>query len=138
MAEPTLTLLEDGRSHTLPFTREADRTRIETAALEAALGWSLKPEGLCKGDVCVPTRSQPDLASGAGVDLGRFAELLGLPLAEDLAEGVASLGPAHATQGQALATGQAPDFTLPDLAGVEHSLSGFRGKKVLLVAYASW
>ena len=32
----------------------------------------------------------------------------------------------------------APDFTLPDLAGQIHTLSDYRGKKVLLVAYASW
>ena len=32
----------------------------------------------------------------------------------------------------------APDFTLPDLAGHMHSLSDYRGKKVLLIAYASW
>ena len=33
---------------------------------------------------------------------------------------------------------QAPAFTLPDLDGKPHSLSDYRGKKVLLVAYASW
>jgi peroxiredoxin len=37
-----------------------------------------------------------------------------------------------------LASLDAPDFTLPDLDGHLHSLAGHRGKKVLLVAYASW
>jgi peroxiredoxin len=32
----------------------------------------------------------------------------------------------------------APDFTLPDLAGKPHTLSHLRGKKVLLVTWASW
>ena len=32
----------------------------------------------------------------------------------------------------------APDFTLPDLAARLHSLSRFKRKKVLLVAWASW
>ncbi|MCH7868912.1 MAG: redoxin domain-containing protein [Myxococcales bacterium] len=32
----------------------------------------------------------------------------------------------------------APDFSLPDLEGTLHSLSDHRGKKVLLIAYASW
>ena len=32
----------------------------------------------------------------------------------------------------------APDFSLPDLAGRLHTLSDYRGKKVLLIAYASW
>jgi peroxiredoxin len=37
-----------------------------------------------------------------------------------------------------MATLEAPDFTLPDLAGRMHTLSDHRGKKVLLIAYASW
>jgi peroxiredoxin len=32
----------------------------------------------------------------------------------------------------------APDFTLPDMNGKLHSLSDFRGKKVLLLTWASW
>ncbi|PYS58122.1 MAG: hypothetical protein DMF74_24460, partial [Acidobacteria bacterium] len=30
------------------------------------------------------------------------------------------------------------NFTLPDLNGKLHSLADFRGKKVLLVTWASW
>ena len=32
----------------------------------------------------------------------------------------------------------APNFTLPDLNGKPHTLADFRGKKVLLVTWASW
>ena len=32
----------------------------------------------------------------------------------------------------------APDFTLPDLDGKLHSLSDYRGKKVVLMSWASW
>jgi len=32
----------------------------------------------------------------------------------------------------------APDFALKDLAGREHKLSGYRGKKVMLVFWATW
>ena len=32
----------------------------------------------------------------------------------------------------------APDFELPDLAGHMHRLSDHRGKKVFLLAWASW
>jgi hypothetical protein len=31
-----------------------------------------------------------------------------------------------------------PDFALPDLAGVSHTLAAHRGKKALLVSWASW
>jgi hypothetical protein len=57
----------------------------------------------------------------------------------------------HGTRGQAWVLGQgardraaalrslqAPDFTLPDPSGRPHSLSEHRGKKVLLVTWASW
>ena len=32
----------------------------------------------------------------------------------------------------------APDFSLPDLEGREHSLSDYRGNKVFLATWASW
>ena len=60
------------------------------------------------------------------------------PLAVDRAEGVAYLGISAAARGAQLASLEAPDFSLPDLDGRRHSLSAHRGRKVLLVAYASW
>ena len=33
---------------------------------------------------------------------------------------------------------EAPDFTLPDLEGRQHSLSDYRGRKVFLASWASW
>ena len=38
----------------------------------------------------------------------------------------------------ALASLEAPDFTLPDPSGRMHRLSDYRGKKVFLVTWASW
>ena len=37
-----------------------------------------------------------------------------------------------------LGTEFTPDFELPDLSGTLHRLSDHRGRKVLLIAYASW
>ena len=53
----------------------------------------------------------------------------------DEAHGVVSVGP---EPGSRLAGGEAPDFTLPDFDGVQHSLSQYRGKKVLIMTWASW
>ena len=47
-------------------------------------------------------------------------------------------GVSAAERGARLNALEAPDFRLPDLSGAQHSLSEHRGKKVLLVAYASW
>ena len=60
------------------------------------------------------------------------------PLAVDREEGVAFLGVPAPVRAARLASLEAPDFRLPDLDGRAHSLSEHRGRKVLLVAYASW
>ena len=134
---PALTLLDGGRVVSLPCEIDGERVRIAPDAVHSALGWELKPEGLCRGDVCTPV--DPDaLLSRGDIDLHALASALGRPLALDTAERVGALGTAAEERAARLATLEAPDFTLPDLAGRMHSLSDYRGKKVLLIAYASW
>lgn len=131
-------LLEANESHPVEAHVAAARVQIAPDALGSALGWELKPEGLCRGEVCVPVRDRAALVGDRGLDLGAFAEALGRPLALDADERVAALGDAAADRSAALDTLEAPDFSLPDLEGRLHSLSEHRGQKVLLVAYASW
>jgi len=66
------------------------------------------------------------------------AERAGRPVAVDRGAGAAYLGVAAAERARQLASLEAPDFTLPDLDGRLHTLSSLRGRKVFLVAYASW
>jgi AhpC/TSA family len=73
-----------------------------------------------------------------GAELARRAEASGRPVALDADERAAYLGVSAAERAKRLSSLEAPDFTLPDLDGRPHSLSAYRGKKVLLVAYASW
>jgi hypothetical protein len=129
-----LTLIDDGTVREVGATVDAERVRVAPADL----GWEAKPEGLCRGDVCVPTTAHPALLTAGGVDVAGFAALLGRPLALDLAERAACLGGAAADRAQRLASLDAPDFTLPDLDGRPHSLTDHRGRKVLLLAWASW
>lgn len=134
-------------THTL-FDLETDREaswtaapgsdRIPPEALREGLGWELKPEGLCRGSVCIPVRDRTALVDDTGIELAALANALGRPMAHDAAENTAVLGIDAAERATALATLDAPDFTLPDLSGRLHSLSEHRGKKVLLIAYASW
>jgi hypothetical protein len=79
-----------------------------------------------------------EVDEGEGAAAAKRAETAGRPVAVDLAERAAYLGVSAAERAKALASLDAPDFTLPDLDGRRHSLSQYRGKKVLLVAYASW
>jgi len=79
-----------------------------------------------------------ELDEADGVARATRAETSGRPVAIDRDERAAYLGISAAERAKALASLEAPDFTLPDLDGRPHSLSAQRGKKVLLVAYASW
>ena len=73
-----------------------------------------------------------------GVELAKLAEAAGRPVAVDRDERVAYLGVSAHERAQTLASLEAPDFALPDAAGRMHRLSEHRGKKVLLVTWASW
>lgn len=107
--------------------------QIDRAAFENGTGWKLKPEGACKGEVCIPLRSAP----GARVDVTDLARQMGLPLVEATAHGLWALGP-ESIGGRALTTAEAPDFALPDLDGRPFRLSSLRGQKVLLYAWAPY
>lgn len=138
MVEEAFTILDEGRAHASRASVEGERVRLSADALREALGWELKPQGLCRGDVCLPVAGRSELVQDGRIDLAGFAALTQRPLALDLDERVAAIGASAREAFEAVASGIAPDFTLPDLAGRAVTLSGFRGKKVLLIAYASW
>jgi hypothetical protein len=117
---------------------DGERVLLPAASVREAFGFELKPEGLCRGELCVPVRDRAALVDGDAIDLAALARVLGRPLACDVAERTAVLGVSADERARRLASLEAPDFTLPDLTGKQHSLSQHRGKKVLLIAYASW
>ena len=135
--EPFL-LLDDGRGTEVAATLAPGGVRLTPDAVQVALGWELKPQGLCRGDACLPVRPTHGLLHDDGVDLAALAALLDRPLALDAGERVAWLGTSAAERGARLASLEAPDFTLPDLDGHPHALTDFRGRKVFLLAGASW
>ena len=111
---------------------------LSFADFEKAMGWERKPQGLCLGEICVPIPPRKEWIDGrAGrIDLVAFAEYVGQPVVADAANGVWAFGPA--TSPAAPPSVEAPGFTLPDLDGKMHSLTDYRGKKVLLYCWASW
>ena len=101
----------------------------------AVLGWETKPQGLCRDDVCIPLPAGVD---GRAVEADLLGRLLARPIVVDSTERVAAFAAPAAERAAALRSGVAPDFELPDIDGVLHRLSDYRGRKVVLYAYGSW
>lgn len=107
---------------------------------ERATGWVAKPEGLCRGEICVPLPAgrEQELVRGTRVNVAALWRHLGQPVVRSESGHAWVLGQSARDRAAALESLQAPEFTLPDAAGRPHSLSDYRGKKVLLVTWASW
>ena len=135
-------LYKDRPPYSGAATAEGGDLWVPASDLPAATGWELRPEGACRGDVCVPipggreaefVRERP-----ARFNLAALARLLAEPAVHDDAHGVWFFGEGAAARRTGMQSLQAPDFTLSDLEGRPHSLSDYRGKKVFLVFWASW
>ena len=113
---------------------------LSTGDAERATGWTLKPEGLCKGEVCVPLPAgrEGKLVSSGRINMAGFWRYLGKPVLHSGDGNAWSLGTAAQERAAALRSLEAPDFALPDREGKPHRLSDYRGRKVLLVTWASW
>jgi hypothetical protein len=101
----------------------------------ADTGWLPKPEGLCRGEICVPAPGA--LRDDGSIDVLVAAARLGMPVVRDDPHGVVAVGPGTST-GHTLSTAVAPDPELIDREGNPFRLSSLHGRKVLLVAWASY
>jgi hypothetical protein len=108
-----------------------DSLVITAGQFEAGTGWTIKPEGACKADVCVP------LGSTGPFDLVATAARLRMALVADEESGLWALGP-ESLGDRALISAEAPELVLDDLEGREFRLSSLRGQKVVLVSWAPY
>ena len=144
VAEP-VTVLYDDRvvevERTLP---DADDLWVMPADLPRVNGFELKPEGACLDELCVPVRQDRDselfvTRGGQGwFNVTGLARRLEQAYAVDHEHRVWSLGQMPVTRTRFLNAAVAPDFELPNRDGELVRLSDFRGKKVLVVTWASW
>ena len=117
---------------------------ITTSDLSRATRFVIKPQGVCRDELCfpLPKNRKAEFVSKKGpttwFNLSAFAKLIKQPVVVDQKNGVWYFGARDAEQNGYLTSLEAPNFTLPDLNGKLHSLADFRGKKVLLVTWASW
>jgi hypothetical protein len=103
---------------------------------EKVTGWTLKPEGMCRAELCVPLPATA--VKGDDVDVAAFWTKLGGPVVAAEDGEVWALGAPADERNAALGGLIAPDFTLPDVDGKPHTLSQLRGRKVFLATWASW
>ena len=113
-----------------------DRLDLTVGEFERATGWKIEPQGACKDDVCVPLPALDTDADGR-FDVTVVAERLGTPIAHDATHGLWALGPPSGDR-RVLDSARMPDLVLSDFDGHTFDLASLRGKKVVLVAWASW
>jgi len=123
-------------------TLSTDDLWVTLADLKLATGFVIKPQGVCRDELCFPIPKARRSAflfkqrTTTWFNLSEFARLLRQPIARE--KDVWYIGPRPDEQNAFISSLVAPDFKLPDMNGKSHSLSEFRGKKVLLVTWASW
>lgn len=112
--------------------------------LKSATRYVVKPQGICRDELCfpIPKNRKAQFVNKQGqtewFNLSEFARLVRQPVAFDEKHTVYYFGARPDAQNAHLNTLEAPNFTLPDMNGKLHSLADFRGKKVLLITWASW
>lgn len=135
------TVLFDDRAVSLRTTgKDPNNSKDALWVLKSDLprinGFELKPEGACRADLCIPVPQ--DMTRGQHFNLTAFAKKVSQAVVTDEEARVWSLGEMPVLRGDFLSSRVAPDFAVPDRKGRMVRLSGFRGKKVLVVTWASW
>jgi len=126
---------------TLP---DATELWVTPADLTRVNDFVLKPEGACLAELCIPVLQDRDsdmyvTRSNQGwFNLTGLADKLQQAYVSDFDDGVWSFGAMPLERQSFLRGGMAPDFEMADRDGNPVKLSDFRGKKVLLLTWASW
>jgi hypothetical protein len=113
-----------------------DRLDLTFDEFHDATGWEIKPEGACRDDRCVPLPGVEPRADGR-IDVTVVAERLGMPIAHDEEHGLWAIGPESGGR-RVLDSARMPELVLPDFDGNAFDVATLRGRKVVLIAWASW
>jgi hypothetical protein len=133
-------ICEDRETEVTAARVAEDALWLSNADVHRATGFKLTPEGLCRQGACVPVPPgrEAEFIQGGAIDIAAFWRHAGHPVVRDDTGQVWVLGTGARERADALRSLTAPDFALPDLDDRLHALSDHRGRKVLLVTWASW
>ncbi len=129
------TILYADRSIPLSAVRtEGGELWVRASDLPKINEFELKPEGACRASVCVPLSR--GMRKGDWFHLTAFARKLGQSWITE--PSVWSFSEIPLLRGTFYSTRMAPDFGVTDRKGRIVHLSDFRGRKTLIVTWASW
>lgn len=122
---------------------EGNMLWVHETELMNSTGFELKPSGVCypKLDICIPLfgdEFHEERADGKWLNLSLLSQEIEQSCISSDDQSVWSLGVIPQEREQMLSTGMAPDFEIKDIHGNSVCLSDFRGKKVLIVTWATW
>jgi hypothetical protein len=132
-----LTVIDESGSHSFEQLGFG-KLGISADDFARATGWTLKAEGLCKDEICVPVRDTAAMSNGSAIDVAEFVRATGRNMVIDSSRNVLAMGEQASSRAASMATLDAPNFTLPDINGNLVSLSDFANRKKLILAWSSW
>jgi len=139
-SEGSTTVLYQGRVITLARTGAGVGLLIQPEDLPGINGFTLKPEGACLEELCIPVGSSlvVEQAGEQWFDLTGFADLLGQSYVADCDHRVWSFAEIPAKRDGMMLDAMAPDFKVTDREGQVVSMADLKGKKALIVTWSSW
>jgi hypothetical protein len=145
LAHATATVLYEGATVEVAATLpDATDLWIQPAELTRVNGFELKPEGACIDDICVPVRQDQDSdifvrrGGESWFNVSELASRLKQAYVVDHEASVFSFSAIPARRTSLINQSRAPDFSLQDKDGNTVQLSDFKGKKIMLLTWASW
>ena len=134
-ATASATILFGENAVALDKTRIIDQNLwVQSKDLPRINEFEVKPQGACRADVCIPLSRT--LKSADWFNLTGFANKIGEKVVAE--QNVYSFGEIPVLRGAFYNSRIAPDFAVPDRQGKVVHLSDFRGKKTLVITWASW
>ena len=136
------TVLCQGRNVTLSEVGDSkgDGLLIRPDDLPAINGFTLKAQGACYDDLCIPI-DESLLVERDGqkwFDLTAFADLLGQQYVADTGARVWSFAEIPARRDSMMLDAMAPEFEVTDREGQTVRMADLKGKKALIVTWSSW